>query len=136
MEFRFENRYRSFCDSLNALSEAPDRDRNDSFVLSGAGAKFCITFELSWKLIKDILIEYYGVNDFTTGSPRETLRTAFRIGLISDDKWMEMMKLRNLLAHDYDLSVVTAAFDMICREYLLLFVDLKKKAESLLKDED
>ena len=88
------------------------------------------------KLIKDILIEYYGVNDFTAGSPRETLRTAFRIGLISDDKWMEMMKLRNLLAHDYDLSVVTAAFDIICGQFLSLFNDLKERVELLLKDED
>ncbi|MDO5141082.1 MAG: HI0074 family nucleotidyltransferase substrate-binding subunit [Eubacteriales bacterium] len=135
MEFRFENRYRSFCDSFAALSEAPDRDRNDSFVLSGTSAKFCITFELAWKLMKDILVEYYGVNDFTAGSPRETLRAAFRIGLISDDKWIEMMKLRNLLAHDYDLSVVTDAFDVICTQYLPLFASVKEKVELLLRNE-
>ena len=135
MEFRFENRYRSFCDSFAALSEAPDRDRNDSFVLSGTSAKFCITFELAWKLMKDILVEYYGVNDFTAGSPRETLRAAFRIGLISDDKWIEMMKLRNLLAHDYDLSVVTDAFDVICTQYLPIFASVKEKIELLLRNE-
>ena len=85
--------------------------------------------------MKDILVEYYGVNDFTAGSPRETLRAAFRIGLISDDKWIEMMKLRNLLAHDYDLSVVTDAFDVICTQYLPLFASVKEKVELLLRNE-
>ena len=134
MEYRFEKRFKSYCDSLLALSEAPDRDRNDSFVLSGTSAKFSITFELAWKTMKDIIIEYYGVNDFVAGSPRETLKTAFKLGIISDDGWMDMLKLRNLLSHDYDLSVVNEAFDRICNEYIRAFVIFADKVEDLLKE--
>ena len=40
MDEKFEKRYRSFCNSLDALEEAKQRDLSDSFVLSGTSAKF------------------------------------------------------------------------------------------------
>ena len=36
---------------------------------------------------------------FIAGSPREVLREAFQADLISDDAWMEMLKVRNELTH-------------------------------------
>ena len=45
MEEKFYRRVESFCNSLNALNEAKTRDLNDSFVLSGTGAKFSTTFD-------------------------------------------------------------------------------------------
>ena len=44
MDAKFERRFKSFCNSLDALAEARQRDLTDSFVLSGTGAKFSITF--------------------------------------------------------------------------------------------
>ena len=76
MDEKFEKRYRSFCNSLDALAEAKQRDLSDSFVLSGTSAKFSITFDLSWKVMKDILIEYYAMTGFIAGSPREVLKTS------------------------------------------------------------
>lgn len=35
MDMKFERRFQSFCNSLNALAEARQRDLTDSFVLSG-----------------------------------------------------------------------------------------------------
>ena len=128
MAYSFENRLSSFSASLESLHEAPERDPDDSFVLSGTSAKFSITFELAWKLAKDILTERYGLTDFVAGSPRDTLRTAFKLGIIADDAWMEMLALRNQLAHDYDLSTVRAAFDKITTAYLALFDELEAKA--------
>ena len=43
---------------FDALAEAKQRDLSDSFVLSGTSAKFSITFDLAWKVMKDILVEY------------------------------------------------------------------------------
>ena len=74
------------------------------------------------------------MNDFVAGSPRETLKTAFKLGIISDDVWMDMLKLRNLLSHDYDLSVVNEAFDRICNEYIRAFGIFADKVEDLLKE--
>ena len=45
MEEKFYKRFQSFYNSLEALSEAKSRDLKDSFVLSGTGAKFSITFD-------------------------------------------------------------------------------------------
>lgn len=135
MGYKFEERFHAYEKSLASLSEAPFRDRTDSFVLSGTGAKFSITFELAWKLMKDILIEYYGVSDFVAGSPRETLRTAFRLKLINDDQWMEMLKLRNFLAHDYDQDIIKDAFDRIVRNYLPLFETFRGKVRELIRAE-
>lgn len=56
MDAKFNKRFQSFCNSLDALAEARQRDLADSFVLSGTGAKFSITFDLAWKVMKDILV--------------------------------------------------------------------------------
>ena len=106
MDAKFDRRFQSFCNSLDALAEARERDLTDSFVLSGTSAKFSITFDLSWKVMKDILIQYYAITGFVTGSPRDVLREAFKANLISDDEWMDMLKVRNELAHDYDSEIV------------------------------
>lgn len=55
MDEKFNRRYTSFCNSLDALAEARQRDLSDSFVLSGTSAKSSITFDLAWKVMKDIL---------------------------------------------------------------------------------
>ena len=57
MDEKFNRRFTSFCNSLDALSEAKNRDFSDSFVLSGTSAKFSITFDLAWKVMKDILVQ-------------------------------------------------------------------------------
>ena len=44
---KFKRRFVSFCNSLDALAEARERDLSDSFVLSGTSAKFSITFDLA-----------------------------------------------------------------------------------------
>ena len=106
MERRFMRRFQSYKNSLESLSEARDRDMNDSFVLSGTSAKFSITFDLAWKTMKDILIEYYAITDFVAGSPREVLKKAFQVGMITGDVWMQMLEVRNRLTHDYDGEIV------------------------------
>lgn len=74
MEERFYKRYESFKRSLDALAEARQRDMSDSFVLSGTTAKFSITMDLAWKVMKDIIVGYYEITDFVTGSPKEVLK--------------------------------------------------------------
>ena len=124
MEEKYYRRFESFCNSLNALNEAKDRDLNDSFVLSGTGAKFSITFDLSWKVMKDIIVGYHMVSDFATGSPREVLRKAFEVKLISGDIWMEMLKVRNEISHDYDGKVMEEHCAKIVNVYIDKFYEL------------
>ena len=131
MDEKFERRFKSFCNSLDALAEARERDLTDSFVLSGTGAKFSITFDLSWKVMKDILVQYYAIIGFVTGSPRDVLREAFKANLISDDAWMDMLKVRNELAHDYDSEIVKTHCNTIVKEYIDLFYEFKGVVNAL-----
>lgn len=129
------NRFLSFQNSLAAFAEARQRDMSDSFVLSGTGAKFGITFELAWKVMKDILVQYYGITGFVTGSPREVLRQAFRAELIDAQEWMDMLRVRNELAHDYDESVIREYCKAIVGRYTDLFYEFEKKAGELLAED-
>ena len=125
MDEKFSRRFESFCNSLKALAEARERDFSDSFVMSGTGAKFAITFDLAWKVMKDILIQRYAIIGFVTGSPKDVLREAFKANLIDDDDWMEMLKVRNELTHDYDGAVVKAHCEMIVGKYIDLFYEFE-----------
>lgn len=132
MDAKFIKRFESYQNSLNSLAEARDRDLSDSFVLSGTGAKFSITFDLAWKVMKDLLVQYYMITDFVAGSPREVLRNSFQAGLIKDDIWMEMLKVRNSLVHDYDGLIVKEYCIRIIENYLEEFQALTEQVENLI----
>lgn len=131
MDERFNRRFLSFKNSLDALAEARVRDMSDSFVLSGTSAKFNITFDLAWKVMKDILVDYYAITDFVAGSPREVLRKSFQAKLIFDDVWMEMLKVRNQLSHDYDGEIVKNYCQTIIGIYLDKLYEFRENVEKL-----
>ena len=54
------------------------------------------------------------------GSPRETLQQAFTNGIIDDDTWLQMLKSRNHLSHDYDGTAAEKFQDIINIYYPLL----------------
>ena len=136
MDAKFRRRFQSFCNSLDALAEAKQRELSDSFVLSGTSAKFSITFDLSWKVMKDILVQYYAITGFVAGSPREVLREAYKANLISDDAWMQMLKVRNELAHDYDCEIVKEHCHTIVEKYIDLLYELKDRVNGLNLDKE
>ena len=121
MDEKFIRRFESFKNSLDSLAEARQRDLSDSFVLSGTSAKFSITFDLAWKVMKDILIQYYAITGFVTGSPREVLKQSFRV--------------KNQLAHDYDGVIVKEHCQTIIHEYIDKLYDFKTVVETLLKED-
>lgn len=123
MEKFYLKRFESFKDCLADFSKARGRDYiNDTLVLGGVVSKFTLTFDLSWKVLKDLLVEYYGANDFPLGSPRSNFEAAFSTGLIEDNHvWFEMLKLRNQLAHDYNSKLALASCKTIIDTYLPFF---------------
>lgn len=131
MDEKFVRRFESFQNSLKVLSEAKERDMEDSFVMSGTGAKFSITFDLAWKVMKDIIIQYYAIVDFPKGSPREVLRKAFEVQLIEDDVWLEMLQKRNELTHDYDGEIVKLVCKKVVDCYIEKFVEFSQTVEKM-----
>ena len=128
MENKFINRYNTFCKSLQNLEKSKTADPKAAFVLEGTVLNFSLTFDISWKVMKDLLIKKLGILDFAIGSPRETLQQAFTNKLIQDDRWLQMLRLRNRLAHDYDGSYAAASFSEIIDVYYPLFVQFKEAA--------
>ena len=128
MEGKSINRYRSYCRSLDNLEDAKGRDRTDKFILSGTVQMFNLSFDLAWKVMKDIITEYHGVLEYPTGSPRETLRMANSVGLIEDDTWLEMLRARNNLAYDYDGELAVRYFEKITSTYNDLMEKFRDRA--------
>lgn len=133
MENKFTNRYYSFCKSLENLKKSVAADPAADFVLEGTAMNFGLTFDLSWKVMKDILVKQLGVRVYATGSPRENLQAAFSNGLIEDDVWIQMLKVRNQLAHDYDHSLAEQTFEEIVGEYYGMFCKFRDKAAEYYK---
>ena len=131
MEEKYMKRFHSFQQSLYSLEEAKRRDMKDSFVLSGTAAKFSITFELAWKIMKDILIQRCAIINFVTGSPKEVLKQAFQAELITDQKWMEMLKVRNELSYDYDGMVIKEYCKVITDVYIDIFFQFERAVVEL-----
>lgn len=70
--------YERFCKSLNAMKEIYDyQEAYDKVILTGIVCIYRITFEQSWKMMKEIL-ENYGYEEGATGSPKIILKTAYK----------------------------------------------------------
>lgn len=133
MEKRFTNRYNTFCKSLRNLEKSRTADPQADFVVEGTVLNFSLTFDISWKVMKDILVKKLGVLDFAVGSPRETLQKAFLNNLIEDDQWLQMLRSRNQLAHDYDGTFAAEKFQDIIKVYYPLFEKFKNRVEKYYK---
>ena len=105
--------------------EAAGLTRAEASEKEGTVLNFSLTFDISWKVMKDILIKKMGILDFAVGSPRETLQQAFTNGIIDDDTWLQMLKSRNHLSHDYDGTFAAEKFQDIINIYYPLFEKFK-----------
>ncbi len=121
MESKYINRYNTFCKSLKNLEKSRYADPKADFVLEGTVLNFNLTFDIAWKVMKDILIKQLEILDFAIGSPRETLQQSFTNRIIDDDRWLQMLRVRNQLAHDYDGTFATEKFEDIINVYYPLF---------------
>ena len=62
---------------------------------------FEMSFELSWKLLKD----YQQAEGYDISSPRDAIKQAFQNGIITDGaEWMKALEDRNLTTHTYNES--------------------------------
>ena len=122
---KFINRYNTFCRCLENLKKSQKADPEADFVLEGTVQNFNLAFDISCKVMKDILVKNMGITDFAIGSPREVLKTAYVNGLIDDDEWLVMLKARNQLAHDYDGEYAKEIFDSVNQKFYKSFEKFK-----------
>lgn len=76
---------------------------------------FEMTFELSWKTMKDFL----NYNGIAVKLPREIIKQAFANDIITDGQlWIDMLEDRNLMTHAYDEERANLAIEHIRQHYL------------------
>ena len=82
---------------------------------------FEMTFELSWKLLKD----YEETEGFIVKTPREAIKQAFQSGLISNGHdWIDALQDRNLTAHTYNEETAIAVEAKIRDKYFQLLAEV------------
>lgn len=122
---RWEQRLESYHKALSRLAEIVNASKlralND-FERDGLVQRFEFTHELSWKLMK-AYAEYQGYDGI--GGSRDATRKAFEMNLIPDGQiWMDMIKSRNDISHNYDDEIATDVVDNILNVFYLELVSL------------
>ena len=94
---------------------------------------FEYSFELAWNTLRDLLRSQ---GNATLLGSRDTLREAFRLGLIEQgETWMLMIQDRNLTSHTYNRATADAIADHITDRYLPCFRQLHSRLEQRLQQE-
>jgi nucleotidyltransferase substrate binding protein (TIGR01987 family) len=119
---RFQNYQRSFL----LLQTALEIKQPSQVEQAGIIQFFEMTFELAWKLLKDYLDE----EGYSTKSPRESIKQAFQIELISNgQQWLYALNDRNLTVHTYDENTALAIENKIRSDYFPLLEQLYNQSK-------
>lgn len=103
-----------FNDAFSRLKEGALQAKDD-LGKDGVIQRFEFTFELLWKSLK-VFLEYEGIECRT---PRECLKSAFRIGIIEDEEaFLDMLEDRNKTSHIYDKEESEKIFQRIRNDYI------------------
>jgi nucleotidyltransferase substrate binding protein, HI0074 family len=129
-DIRWVQRFSNYRKALLQLGKAvaivtaqKSRGDADKLMEEGLIQRYEYTHELAWKVMKDYA-EYQGLTDIV-GS-RDAIRQTLQSGLISDERWMDSIRDRNLTSHNYDDDTAVAIVTNIINVYYPLFVDYEK----------
>jgi len=123
-EIRWKQRFSNLEKSFLLLRQTSQNENLNMVEKAGFIKFFEISFELSWKTLKD----YLDMQGYQVISPRDVLKTAFEQNLISEGReWLEALNNRNLAAHTYDETRATEVEQLIRHNYLPLIQSLYDK---------
>ena len=123
-EKRYEEQKENFRRALNRLNEALEVEATE-LEIDGILHRFEFTFELAWKALQENMRKH-GVEDSSTGSPREILQLGYKFGFIDDSEtWLLMLKKRNTSVHIYNEEEVDELILLIRDSFIPAFTALK-----------
>ena len=124
-------KYENFCSSLGNMKDIYNyKEPYDNVVLTGLVGLYEITFEQSWKMMKEIL-QNHGYEEGATGSPKIILISAYKAGMIKDEElWLRALQARNNVTHSYNQKIALSIVSEAKTEFYKMFVDLKEEVES------
>jgi nucleotidyltransferase substrate binding protein (TIGR01987 family) len=114
--------YKRALAQLETFVEPPALNEREQ---QGLIKSFEYTFELAWNTLRDLLRSQ---GNTTLLGSRDTLREAFRLGLIdAGESWMLMIQDRNLTSHSYNRATADAIAAQILNSYLPCFQQLSQR---------
>ena len=125
------------CLAILANADFKMAETNDIY-RTGIIGQFNLTFELAWKALQEMM-RMHSVAEADTGSPREILQLAYKVGFINDPEiWLLMLKKRNTSVYIYNEDEVDEMILLIRDSFIPAFTVLKdtlvKKLEEVESD--
>ena len=123
-------KYENFCVSLENMKDIYNYEEPyDNVVLTGLVGLYEITFEQSWKMMKEIL-EIHGFAEGATGSPKMILRTAYKAGMIKDEElWLSALQERNNVTHSYNRKIAMGIITQAKQKFDKMFCELTEEID-------
>ena len=123
-------KYENFCQALTNMKDIYNYEEPyDNVVLTGLVGLYEITFEQSWKMMKEIL-QNHGYEEGATGSPKIILKTAYKAGMIKDeDLWLKALRERNNVTHSYNQNIALSIIFQAKEKFYDMFYQLKKEID-------
>ena len=79
--------------------------------------------------MKEVL-ESHGYEEGVTGSPKFIIKTAYKVGMITDEElWIRALQSRNNVAHAYNHEIALDIISQAKAEYYDMFCELKKEID-------
>ncbi len=120
-------KFEIFSSNLEVLKKAKYEDLDNEFIISGIIDKFFIQFELSWKVLKELL-RYEGKSIANPGSPREIIKAAYAIyDYLDEEIWLEMLRVRNDMTHIYNGEAAKQMVSLILERYIPAFAVMEER---------
>ena len=122
-DIRWQQRFANFCQALDQLETFFQPPALNERERQGLIKAFEYCFELGWNTLRDLLLAEG--NAGLIGS-RDTLRLAFRVGLIRDGEgWLAMVQDRNLTSHTYNRVTADQVSQQVGTRYMPCFRELR-----------
>jgi len=118
----FDRAFSLFETTVFAYRNAPDNDLNKLALVQG----FEIVVELGWKVLKDFLAQK-GISAY---SPNDVIKEAFAINVLPTAQlWIDMVKDRNVISHEYHMDKVDKTLIKIDKSYYAELKAFKERME-------
>ena len=122
-EARWIQRFEKFEKSLAELKDVCDLEEYSNIERAGLIKIFEFTFELSWKVLKDLLY----IEGYSLKTPREVFRQSFESSYLSEDDcetFLIALRKRNELSRAYDEEMAIEAKELIKNEFHPALINL------------
>ena len=128
---KFEN----FKKSLDVLLSADKTTaQSNEIYRTGVIGQYNLTFELAWKAIQSVM-RIHSVAENETGSPREVIKQAYKIGFLDNaEQWQLMLKKRNVSTHIYSEAEINEMIDLIFDQFMETLIQLRDKLEQKINE--